>query len=85
MERLKDFVKKHQPRVIGISAENRDAIKIYEDISQAMNELEQEQQMARVYVELVDGEVARIFQDSPRGEVDTFFDNNFFSIDFKFV
>ena len=69
LDRLKEFVKKHQPRVIGVAAENRDGQKVYEDVNAAMAELEQEQQMQRVYVELVDGEVARIFQDSPRGVV----------------
>ena len=69
MEKLKGFVKKHQPRVVGISAECRDAIQVYEDVNRVVQELEQEQQMSHIYVELVDGEVARIYQDSPRAIV----------------
>ena len=69
MEKLKDFIMKHQPRVVAVAAECRDATSVMEDITRAVQEIEQEHQMSHVYVELVDSEIARIFQDSPRAEV----------------
>lgn len=68
MERLKAFITKHQPHVVAVSAESREGVSVAEDISRAIQELEQEEQRAHVYVELVDAEVARIYQDSPRAQ-----------------
>lgn len=70
MEKLKEFIQKHQPQVIAIAAECRDASNVMEDVSRAVQELQQEQQMSHINVELVDAEVARIYQDSPRAQVD---------------
>jgi len=68
MERLKNFIIKHQPRVVAISADAREATNVMEDVSRVIQELEQEQSMAQIYVELVDAEIARIYQDSPRAQ-----------------
>ncbi|XP_057294879.1 transcription elongation factor SPT6-like [Hydractinia symbiolongicarpus] len=70
MERLKEFIQKHQPQVIAIAAECRDASNVMEDVSRAVQELQQEQQMSHINVELVDAEVARIYQDSPRAQTE---------------
>lgn len=66
MEKLKSFIIKHQPRVVAVAAESRESTTVVEDITRALQELEQEQSMSQIYVELVDGEAARIYQDSPR-------------------
>lgn len=68
MERLKSFITKHQPHVVSVTAESRESVTVAEDISRVLQELEQEQQRAHVYVELMDAEVARIYQDSPRAQ-----------------
>lgn len=69
MESLKKFIKKRRPHVIAVAAEGREAIQVADDIKFSINELEQEHQMATISVELVDGEVARVFQGSTRAEV----------------
>jgi len=70
MELLKNFILRHQPRAVAISAETRESTSVMEDISRAITELEQEQSMSTIYVELVDAEVARLYQDSPRGRAE---------------
>lgn len=66
MEKLKAFIEKHQPHVVAVAAESRESTTVVEDITRVLQELEQEQQRSQVYVELVDAEVARIYQESPR-------------------
>ena len=73
MEKLKDFIKKYQPHVVALSAEFSVARTISEDLANAVSELEQEQQMSAIHVELVDGEVARLYQNSPRSTVSCHF------------
>ena len=62
---------KHQPHVVAVAAESRESVSVVEDITFVLQELEQEEhRSSQVYVELVDGEVARIYQDSPRSQTD---------------
>ena len=55
--------------MVAVSGQGREAMQIADDIKFSINELEQEHQMATISVELVDGEVARVFQGSTRAEV----------------
>ncbi|XP_031559934.1 transcription elongation factor SPT6-like [Actinia tenebrosa] len=68
METLKEFILKKKPDVIAVGAISREAISVVEDIKMCLAELEQENQMAPIGVELVDTEVARIYQASPRSD-----------------
>ncbi|XP_065663621.1 transcription elongation factor SPT6 isoform X2 [Hydra vulgaris] len=67
MNKLKDFIRKYSPRVVAVAAECCEAQRVLDDITEAVQELEQDHQMPHIYVELVPGEVARIYQNSPRG------------------
>jgi transcription elongation factor SPT6 len=69
MEKLKEFVLKKKPDVIAVASISREATTVMEDIKMCLAELEQENQMAPIGVELVDSEVARIYQASPRSDV----------------
>ncbi|EDO33602.1 predicted protein [Nematostella vectensis] len=68
MESLKEFILKKRPQVIAVAAVSREATTIVEDIKLCLAELEQEHQMSPIGVELVDGEVARIYQTSIRAD-----------------
>ena len=56
--------------MVAVSAESREAQSVVDDIKGSIAELEQENQMGTISVELVDSEVARVFQSSARAEVD---------------
>lgn len=70
IETLKNFILKKRPQVVAVSAESREAQSVVDDIKGSIAELEQENQMGTISVELVDSEVARVFQSSARAEVD---------------
>ena len=55
--------------MIVVATGSRDSQSVLEDIKLSMRELEQENQMAPINVELVDHEVAEIFEKSSRSEV----------------
>ncbi|XP_065055472.1 transcription elongation factor SPT6-like isoform X2 [Rhopilema esculentum] len=65
-ETVKKFILNHRPHVVAVTAQCREAQNVVEDIRSCIVDLEQEQQMAPIYVELVDGEVAKIYEASPR-------------------
>ena len=69
MEVLKKFILKHRPHVVAVTAHSREAQNVVEDIRYCISDLEQQQQMSPIHVELVDGEVAKIYEASPRSEV----------------
>lgn len=70
MEVLKNFILKHRPHVVAVTAQCREALNVAEDIRRCIMDLEQQQQMSPIHVEIVDGEVARIFEASPRSEAE---------------
>ncbi|CAB4018053.1 Transcription elongation factor SPT6 [Paramuricea clavata] len=70
LENLKQFVLKKRPHVIVVATGSRDSQSVLEDIKLSMRELEQENQMAPINVELVDHEVAEIFEKSSRSETE---------------
>ena len=69
LETLKQFVLKKHPHVITVATGCRDSLSVLEDIKLSIQELEQENQMTPINVELVDHEVAEIFEKSSRAEV----------------
>ncbi|XP_064612097.1 transcription elongation factor SPT6-like [Liolophura sinensis] len=70
LEKLKEFIASKKPHVVAVTAESRDATMIMEDVKEVIAELEQEDQMSPISVELVDNEVAQVFQASNRAEAD---------------
>jgi hypothetical protein len=69
MTKLKEFILSKKPHVIALSAETRDATYVLEDIKLIVSELEQEEQITPINVELMDNEVAMIFENSSKVQV----------------
>ena len=69
LKKVKDFVDKHHPDLIVLSAETRDSLSLVEEIKECLVELEQEEDLPVVPVELIDYNVANIFSKSRRGKV----------------
>lgn len=55
--------------VVTVSCWCRQALMIIDDIKSIVSELEMEQQMPAINVELVDNELAMIFENTKRAEV----------------
>ncbi|KAF3840972.1 hypothetical protein F7725_006834 [Dissostichus mawsoni] len=70
IETLKKFLSGKKPHVVAVAGENRDAQMIMEDIKRAISELEQESSVPAVGVELVDNELATLYMNSKKSEVD---------------
>ncbi|XP_051786507.1 transcription elongation factor SPT6 [Erpetoichthys calabaricus] len=70
VETLKKFILSKKPHVVAVSAENRDAQMIVDDIKRTVAELEQEQQIPPIGVELVDNELAVLYMNSKKSEND---------------
>lgn len=69
LKKLKDFIDKHRPDAIVLSAETRDSLLLVEEIKECLGELEQEEDLPSVPVEAMDPNVAYIFSKSRRGKV----------------
>ncbi|KAF0038603.1 hypothetical protein F2P81_009087 [Scophthalmus maximus] len=70
IETLKKFLSSKKPHVVAVAGENRDAQMIMEDIKRTISELEQESSLPAVGVELVDNELATLYMNSKKSEVD---------------
>ncbi|VDI00276.1 transcription elongation factor SPT6 [Mytilus galloprovincialis] len=70
LKRLKEFIADKKPHVVAVTAESRDALSIIEDIKKIIDDLCQEQAIAPINVELVDNEVAMIYENSNKGKSD---------------
>ncbi|XP_013397141.1 transcription elongation factor SPT6 isoform X3 [Lingula anatina] len=70
LEKLKDFISTKKPHVIAVAADSLPAKNIIEDLQELVTELEQEQQMAPINVELVDNELALIYECCNKAESD---------------
>ncbi|XP_074468063.1 transcription elongation factor SPT6 [Sebastes fasciatus] len=70
IETLKRFLSGKKPHVVAVAGESRDAQMIMEDIKRAVGELEQESSLPAVGVELVDNELATLYMNSKRSEID---------------
>ncbi|RUS83311.1 hypothetical protein EGW08_008933 [Elysia chlorotica] len=66
LEKLKEFIAEKEPHVIAVTSESRQALMIIDDIKGILSELEMEQQMPPINVELVDNELAMIFENTNR-------------------
>ncbi|XP_005089175.1 transcription elongation factor SPT6 isoform X2 [Aplysia californica] len=70
IEKLKEFIAEKKPHVIAVTSESRQALMIIDDIKAIISELEMEQQMPAINVELVDNELAMIFENTKRAETE---------------
>ncbi|PVD31669.1 hypothetical protein C0Q70_07087 [Pomacea canaliculata] len=70
MQKLKEFILNKKPHVIAVSAESREAMMICDDVKLILNELEQEEHLPPISVELVDNEVAMIFENSNKAQAE---------------
>ncbi|XP_071094189.1 transcription elongation factor SPT6-like [Haliotis cracherodii] len=70
MEKLKDFISTKKPHVVAVTAESRDALRVIEDIKQLIGDLEQEEQMAPISVELMDNELAMVYEASNKSQAE---------------
>ena len=69
MKKLKSFILNKKPHVIALSAENRTASRLADDVRTVLTELQEEEQIAPINVELVDNEVALISENSDKSKV----------------
>ncbi|KAL3856432.1 hypothetical protein ACJMK2_011193 [Sinanodonta woodiana] len=70
LAKLKEFIETKKPHVIAVTAESRESLMVIDDIKEIIAELEQEQQMAPINVELVDNEVALVYENSNKGQAE---------------
>ncbi|XP_076452893.1 transcription elongation factor SPT6-like [Babylonia areolata] len=68
LQKLKEFILNKKPHVIAITAESRTSCMLMDDIKDILAELEQEEQIPPINVELVDNEVAMIFENSTKAQ-----------------
>ena len=69
MKAVKEFISKHVPDAVVISAESRESLSLVEEIKEAMGELEQETDFFPVPVEVMDASVAHVYSKSQRAKV----------------
>jgi hypothetical protein len=66
---LKDFISDKRPHVVAVTAESKEALRIVEDVQRIIQELTEEVEMPSINVELVDNEVAMVYENSNKGQV----------------
>ena len=71
LSKLKEFISTKKPHVVAVTAESKDALRIVEDIQRLIQELTEEAEMPAINVELVDNEVAMVYENSNKGQVQT--------------
>ena len=72
MAKLKEFIVTKKPHVIGVTAETRDALMIIDDIKHLVEQLSEAQEMAPINVELVDNELAMVYENCAKAKVSLF-------------
>lgn len=64
LRRLEEFIEKKRPQLIVVSAENKDALVVMEDLQSILKRLEARNVMGQVPVELVENEIGRLVATS---------------------
>lgn len=67
---LKKFITVKKPHVIAVGGESREALRVVDDIKTIVNELMESEQMPAISVELIDNELATVYMNSKKGEMD---------------
>ncbi|KAL8562544.1 hypothetical protein ACOMHN_045809 [Nucella lapillus] len=70
LKKLKEFILNKKPHVIAVTSESRTSAMLVDDIKEILAELEQEEQIAPISVELVDNEVAMIYENSTKAKME---------------
>ncbi|KAK6192106.1 hypothetical protein SNE40_003644 [Patella caerulea] len=70
MEKIKDFISNKKPHVICVTVESREATMIVEDLKKIIAELEQEEQLPPISVELMDNELAMVYENTSKAAND---------------
>ncbi|EDV92238.1 GH24153 [Drosophila grimshawi] len=70
LRKLREFIKLKKPHIVVIGAESRDAQMIQADIREILKDLETKEQFPPIEVEIVDNELAKIYANSKKGEID---------------
>ncbi|XP_014787232.1 transcription elongation factor SPT6 [Octopus bimaculoides] len=68
--KLKKFISSKKPHVVAVSGESRESLMIIDDIKAIISELEQEQDMPPINVELVEHDLALVYENSNRATTD---------------
>lgn len=69
LAKLKEFISTKRPHVVAVTAESKEALRIVEDVQRIIQELTEEVEMPAINVELVDNEVAMVYENSNKGQV----------------
>ncbi len=67
-EKLKEFIILKKPNVIAVSAENKDALYIIDELRELVKQIESSTQMATIPVELVDNELSKLYSVTKTAE-----------------
>jgi transcription elongation factor SPT6 len=68
LKRLKEFIILKKPNVIAVSAENKDALNIIDELRDLVKQIEETTQMASIPVELVDNELSKLYSVTKTAE-----------------
>lgn len=69
LSKLKEFIATKKPHVVAVTAESKEALRIVEEVQRLIQELTEEAEMPAINVELVDNEVAMVYENSNKGQV----------------
>jgi transcription elongation factor SPT6 len=67
---LREFIFNKKPHVIAVSGESRDALMLIEDLKALVIQLVEDEQWPLINVELIDNNLAKVFANSSRAEVE---------------
>lgn len=70
LSKLKEFIATKKPHVVAVTAESKEALRIVEEVQRLIQELTEEAEMPAINVELVDNEVAMVYENSNKGQSD---------------
>lgn len=69
LKKLKEFIDKHRPDTVVVSAETRDSMSLVEEVKEVIGMLGQEEDMTAIPVELMDPNLAYVFSKSRNARV----------------
>ena len=68
--KLKSFIVARKPHVIALGAESMDTRRVYTDLDEILTSLTETDQLPKIQVEIVDNDLARVYQSSRRANTD---------------
>ncbi|ESO97932.1 hypothetical protein LOTGIDRAFT_103494 [Lottia gigantea] len=70
LEKLKEFISNKKPHVIAVTGESREALMIVDDLKKIITTLEEEEQLPPISVELMDNELALVYENTNKAAHD---------------